>query len=145
MKKKTFLKIFAVIILFFAMGCEKEEPEVLPDDSSLKSSLANPAPPTVTISGLTYLNPPYVVTLNGTVNPNGLPTTVSFQITYPWNNGWMNFPIKTLPPFHDVKTVSMNYFVGTQGSFYYRIKAVNALGTVYSTQNYVKIPKRRKA
>ncbi len=24
------------------------------------------------------------------------------------------------------------------------LKAVNALGTVYSTQNYVKIPKRRK-
>ncbi len=60
--KKVFrisLIIFAAIILLLARGCKKEEPESLTQAATNLSKTG--------------------ATLNGTVNPNGLSTTVTFE------------------------------------------------------------------
>jgi hypothetical protein len=74
MKKVFWTKtiIFAAILLLIA--CKKEK--TYPDSGELEYKVTHwPVVKTIEVSNLTYTT----ATVNGTVNPNGLPTTVTFE------------------------------------------------------------------
>jgi hypothetical protein len=108
--------IFATIILLLARGCTKEEPE----------SLTQPA------SNLSKNG----ATLNGTVNPNGLPTTVTFE--YGTTTSYDSTVAASQSPVtgNGIKNVSADIKGLTIGTTYhYRVKAENSHWTVYSSDN----------
>jgi hypothetical protein len=75
------------------------------------------------------------VTLNGTVNANGLPTTVTFEGLIPRSAGkWWSIPALQSPLtgniFTDISAVGGSGLERRSSNF--RIKAVNSCGTNYS-------------
>lgn len=72
-------------------------------------------------------------TLNGRVNPNSLSTVVTFE--YGTSTNFENTAIATQSPLSGYLTANVNakitgLSIGT--TYYYRIKAVNSIGTTYS-------------
>jgi uncharacterized protein (TIGR02145 family) len=114
MKTKT---IFILCLLFFTTDCKKDEPTgKVP--SCLTQTATNESP-----TG---------ATLNGTVNPNGLSTTVTFEYGTTTSYG------STLEAAPSPVTGSGNTNVGAaitgltaETTYHFRVKATNSMGTVY--------------
>jgi hypothetical protein len=108
--------ILAAIILLLARGCTKEEPE----------SSTQPA------TNLSKTG----ATLNGTVNPNGLTTTVTFE--YGTSTSYESSVIAAQSPVNGngITDVSAEISGLTLGTIYhFRVKAENSHWTVYSRDN----------
>jgi len=106
--------IFAVILLLLARGCTKEDPE----------SLTQP------VSNLSKTG----ATLNGTVNPNGLSTKVTFE--YGTTTSYDSTVTASQSPVtgNGIKNVSADITGLTIGkTYHYRVKAENSHWTVYSS------------
>ena len=118
MKKAVLISptILAAILLLLCSGCQKEEPE----------SLTRP---------VTNLSPAGA-TLNGRVNPNGLPTIVTFE--YGISTSYDSSVVAAESPVNGdgITPVSADISGLTKGAIYhYRIKAENSHWTVYSDDN----------
>ncbi len=105
--------IFAAIILFLARGCTKEDPV------SLTRSVTN-----LSKTG---------ATLNGTVNPNGLSTTVTFEYGTTTSYGKYCYSLlKARLSGDGITNVSADISGLTIGTTYhFRVKAENSHWTVY--------------
>jgi hypothetical protein len=116
MKKVLWIKpiIFTVVVLFLATGCKKEEPE----------SLTQPAT-NLSITG---------ATLNGTVNPNGVSTTVTFEYGATTSYDTTVTAIQSIVTGNSITNVSADISGLTIGTTYhFRVKAENSFGTVYGS------------
>jgi hypothetical protein len=108
--------IFIAIIIFLALGCKKEDPE----------SITQP------VTNLSKTG----ATLNGTVNPNGLSTIVTFE--YGTTTNYESTVIAAQSPVsgNSITNVSADISGLTIGTIYhYRVKAENSHWTVYSSDN----------
>jgi hypothetical protein len=118
MKKVSWIYpiVFAAIIFFISTTCKKDEPE----------SLTQPA------TNLSKTG----ATLNGTVNPNGLSTTVTFE--YGTTTSYDSSVTAVQSPVNGdgIKDVSADITGLTIGTTYhYRVKAENSHWTLYSNDN----------
>ena len=108
--------IFAAIILLLTRGCKKDVPE----------SLTQP------VTNLSKTG----VTLNGTVNPNGLSTTITFEYGTTTSYDSTVKPSQSPVTGNSITNVSANISGLTLGTIYhYRVKAENSHWTVYSDDN----------
>jgi hypothetical protein len=106
--------IFAVIILLLARGCTKEEPE----------SSTQPAT-NLSITG---------ATLNGTVNPNGLSTTVTFEYGTTTSYGSTVTASQSPVSGDSIVNVSATLSGLTCGTVYhFRVRSENSHWTVFGS------------
>jgi hypothetical protein len=132
--------ILAAIILLLATGCKKEEPITLQGLSTKSSNVSTaskaPVVSTMDATNIYCYGSDWKATLNGTVDPKGLPTTVTFEYGVT-ELGLTLYATALQSPVTANSTINVTADISnitTGNTNHFRIKAENSEGTVYGNE-----------